>query len=224
MLPPVISIWFQCLFHSHPWVLFTFPSRYLFTIGHQVVFSLIPWSGQIPAEFHVLRSTWECINWFLYNFAYKTFTLYGCPFQNNSATIKKHNFVMILTNSHIPQPLYSNAYQLTLHKFLALPVSLTTTQGITFVFFSSHYLDVSVHAVDFYLLYIHKQILDLQSSGLPHSDTPGSKLVWQLPEAFGSLQPLSSPPDTKASSRCSFQLYANSIILSRLRLRQQHIT
>ncbi len=219
MLPPVIGIWFQCLFHSPPGVLFTFPSRYLFTIGHQVVFSLIPWSGQIPAEFHVLRGTWENINYFLYCFAYKTLTFYGCPSQNNSATIKSASCALILAHSYFPQPSYNNAYQLTLHEFLALPFSLTTTWGITFVFFSSHYLDVSVHAVNFYLLYIHKQILDQQSSGLPHSEIPGSKLIWQLPEAFGSLTPLSSPPDTKASSRRPLQLYANFLILSRLRLR-----
>jgi hypothetical protein len=40
-------------------VLFTFPSRYLFTIGCQGVFSLIQWSGQIHAEFHVHRITWD---------------------------------------------------------------------------------------------------------------------------------------------------------------------
>ena len=33
----------------------------------------------------------------------------------------------------------------------ALPVSLATTQGITIVFFSSRYLDVSVPGVDFLL-------------------------------------------------------------------------
>src|SRR5437868_8884418 len=40
-------------------VLFAFPSRYLFTIGCQGVFSLIRWSGQIHAEFHVHRITWD---------------------------------------------------------------------------------------------------------------------------------------------------------------------
>ena len=56
-LPPLIDVWFQFLFHSPPGVLFTFPSRYLFTIGHQVVFSLIQWSGLILTEFHVLHDT-----------------------------------------------------------------------------------------------------------------------------------------------------------------------
>ncbi len=40
-------------------VLFTFPSRYWFTIGCQGGFSLIPWSGRIHAEFHVHRITWD---------------------------------------------------------------------------------------------------------------------------------------------------------------------
>ena len=39
-------------------VLFTFPSRYLFTIGQLVVFRLIGWSRQIQAGFHVSRLTW----------------------------------------------------------------------------------------------------------------------------------------------------------------------
>jgi hypothetical protein len=33
----------------------------LFTIGHQVVFSLAKWFPQLPTEFHVLRGTWERI-------------------------------------------------------------------------------------------------------------------------------------------------------------------
>ena len=40
-------------------VLFTFPSRYWFTIGCQGVFSLIPWSGRIHAEFHLHCATWD---------------------------------------------------------------------------------------------------------------------------------------------------------------------
>jgi hypothetical protein len=38
-------------------VLFTFPSRYWFTIGHQRVFSLARWSSQLPTGFHVSRGT-----------------------------------------------------------------------------------------------------------------------------------------------------------------------
>ena len=48
---------FQVLFHSPPGVLFTFPSRYCFSIGHWVVFSLTEWSPLIPTGFHVPRGT-----------------------------------------------------------------------------------------------------------------------------------------------------------------------
>ena len=46
-------------FHSPPGVLFTFPSRYWCTIGHERVFSLGPWSGRIHAGFHVSSITWD---------------------------------------------------------------------------------------------------------------------------------------------------------------------
>src|SRR5580698_7522991 len=42
-------------------VLFTFPSRYWFTIGHQGVFRLRGWSPQIHTEFHGLRATWDTV-------------------------------------------------------------------------------------------------------------------------------------------------------------------
>ena len=50
---------FQVCFTPLTAVLFAFPSRYLFTIGHQGVFSLGGWSPQIRTEFHVLRPTWD---------------------------------------------------------------------------------------------------------------------------------------------------------------------
>ena len=49
----LVNIGFQVLFHSPPGVLFNFPSRYYFTIGHQGVFSLTGWSPHIPTRFHV---------------------------------------------------------------------------------------------------------------------------------------------------------------------------
>ena len=57
MLYLLVNIGFQVLFHSPPGVLFTFPSRYYFTIGHQVVFSLTGWSPLVHTRFHVPRAT-----------------------------------------------------------------------------------------------------------------------------------------------------------------------
>ena len=56
----------------------------------------------------------------------------------------------------------------------ALPVSLAATPGIEFSFFSSGYLDVSVHRVPFHTLWIGVWILEVFSSGFPHSEIYGS--------------------------------------------------
>ena len=53
----LVNTGFQVLFHSPPGVLFTFPSRYWFTIGHWVVFRLAGWSPRLPTGFHVPDGT-----------------------------------------------------------------------------------------------------------------------------------------------------------------------
>ena len=56
-LPLLVDLRFQILFHSPLGVLFTFPSLYLFTIGHQVMFSLGEWSPRILTGLHVSCDT-----------------------------------------------------------------------------------------------------------------------------------------------------------------------
>ncbi len=53
----LVGIRFQVSFTPLVGVLFTFPSRYLFTIGHQGVFSLGGWSPHVQTGFHVSRLT-----------------------------------------------------------------------------------------------------------------------------------------------------------------------
>ena len=65
------------------------------------------------------------------------------------------------------------------------PISLAATLGITFVFSSSGYLDVSVHRVCFPC-----GILYLQYSGLPHSDICGSYRMCQSPQLFAAYHVL----------------------------------
>ena len=74
VLPQLVNIWFQVLFHSAPAVLFTFPSRYSFTIAHLVIFSLTEWSPLIPAGFPVSRGTLDTANCDS-DFGYEVFTL-----------------------------------------------------------------------------------------------------------------------------------------------------
>ena len=56
-LSVLVGTRFQVLFHSPPGVLFTFPSRYCSSIGHQVVFRVGGWSPQFPTGFHVSGGT-----------------------------------------------------------------------------------------------------------------------------------------------------------------------
>ena len=73
----LVGIRFQVSFTPLIGVLFTFPSRYLFTIGHQGVFRLGGWSPHLRTGFHVPRptqgSTGIC--------AYGAITRYGRTFQ-----------------------------------------------------------------------------------------------------------------------------------------------
>ena len=93
----------------------------------------------------------------------------------------------------------SKQFQFTLHRMSrsynpgiaettpvwAYPLSLATTHGITFVFSSSAYLDVSVQRVRFPC-----GMTCLQHAGLPHSDIRGSTLVCSSPRLFAAYHVL----------------------------------
>ena len=144
----LVNIRFQFLFHSPLGVLFTFPSRYLFAIGHQGVFSLRGWSPCVPTEFHVLCGTLLKSIWL--SFWIRDFHSLWFSFPANSSITSK--CILLIW---------------------AVPRSLAATQGIEFSFFSSGYLDVSVHLINLILLCIYNMILEVCSSGFPHSESPG---------------------------------------------------
>ena len=68
----------------------------------------------------------------------------------------------------------------------ALPLSLAATRGVTVVFLSSAYLDVSVRRVRLRL----QRIPHLPCGGLPHSDTRGSSAVRASPRLFAACRVL----------------------------------
>ena len=94
---------------------------------------------------------------------YGAFTRYGAVFQAAS-TSSLNLFVSPTTPEQRIDQVWAN------------PLSLATTYGITIVFSSSRYLDVSVPRV-----FSHLWVLDLQSRGFPHSDIYGSTLVCNSP-------------------------------------------
>ena len=67
-----------------------------------------------------------------------------------------------------------------------LPISLAATFGITLVFSSSPYLDVSVQVVPHVHLCIHVKVPEVFSGGFPHSEIDGSLRICQSPSLIAA--------------------------------------
>jgi hypothetical protein len=121
-LPPIVDKWFQFLFHSPSGVLFTFPSRYLFTIGHQEVFSLTQWSGQIPTKFHVLRGTWENILLLCLTFHLQDCHFLWSSFPEHSVMVNSNNPRSVsLSRMYPATPTPQRTQAITWHRFWLFP-------------------------------------------------------------------------------------------------------
>ena len=72
----------------------------------------------------------------------------------------------------------------------ALSISLAATLEIEVSFFSSGYLDVSVPPVPLHTLWIGVWILEVCSSGFPHSDISGSMDICSSPKLFAAYHVL----------------------------------
>ena len=126
-----------------------------------------------PASHKVSRVSWysgSCQP--LFNFAYGIFTLSDQISQNCSA----------IDSSTLcsPQPRGART------TVWALSISLAATLEIEVSFFSSGYLDVSVPPVPFHTLWIGVWILEVCSSGFPHSDISGSMDICSSPKLFAA--------------------------------------
>ncbi len=166
-LPLFVGKRFQVLFHPPLGVLFTFPSRYLFTIGHRVVLSLGGGSPHIPAGFHVPHGTRDQTRLFS-DFVYRGITFSAAAF--HQPLLSYFPIASVHTPDHKTDLVW------------AVPRSLAATKGVSFDFLSSRYLDVSVPWVDSTIVV----------TGFPHSEISGSKLACQFPEAYRRLLRLSS--------------------------------
>ena len=130
-----------------------------------------------PASHKVSRVSWysgSCQP--LINFAYGIFTLSDQISQNCSA----------IDSSTLcsPQPRGART------TVWALSISLAATLEIEVSFFSSGYLDVSVPPVPFHTLWIGVWILEVCSSGFPHSDISGSMDICSSPRLFAACHVL----------------------------------
>ena len=179
----LVSTRFQVLFHSPPGVLFTFPSRYCSSIGHQVVFRLGGWSPRLPTGFHVSRGTLDPTRRFWISLTWLSHSLAGFP-----------------TPFSYPSPYLqlSETPKVFLPLVWPLPRSLATTSGISVDFSSSPYLDVSVQAVPHLRLFDSTQVDSVLHCRVSPFGDLRIKAYLRLPEAYRSLSRPSSAPDAKA--------------------------
>ena len=170
-------------------MLFTFPSRYCFTIGHQVVFRLGGWSPRLPTRFLVSGGTLDTAT-FDSVFAYETLTLCRRP-----------SHAVLLT--YLPKKL-STTPSILLHSVWPNPRSLATTSGISVDVSSSSYLDVSVQTVPHLHLFCSMQVSTVLLWRVSPFGNLRIKGYLRLPEAYRSLSRPSSAPDAKAFPLRSF--------------------
>ena len=158
-------------------MLFTFPSRYWSTIGHQVVFSLGGWAPQIPTGFHVSRGTRVPEQRQLMT-AYRAITFYGRTFQ----TVELINCLVTLC-SHcndyylVPRPPRCNVCRLTQRRFRLVPVrSPLLGESLLFSFPPGTEMFQFPGLAPTHLC-IQCVVAGIHRRGFPHSDIYGSKPV-----------------------------------------------
>jgi hypothetical protein len=177
-------------------VLFTFPSRYWFTIGRQLVFSLTPWSARIHTEFHVFRITQELPRAF-------------SDFDHGGFTLSAGAFHLLDLSSKVPQrgPTTPEAsFRFGLLRFR----SPLLTQSILFLFLRLLRCFTSPGIACFFLPSPIKGLRKKTMEHYLHQVTPFGNLRIKahvpLPEAYRSLSRPSSPVGTKASTVCPLKL------------------
>ena len=132
VLSLLVSSRFQVLFHSPPGVLFTFPSRYY---SLSVTWSYLAfWDGP-----HFFRQDFSCPDVLRITLASSKFRLQEFHLLCSTFPDKFDYPFDCLCRGPYPRPIIGLVW--------APPISLATTFGITVVFFSSGYLDVSVPRV-----------------------------------------------------------------------------
>ena len=196
-------------------VLFNFPSRYWFTIGHERVFSLGPWSGQIPTRFHVSRGTRVLQAPSQLTFVYRTYHLlwWAVPGPSTSDLV----FYLARAPNCPPlqphNPRFATRSGLTQIAFRLFPVRSPLLRESLSFSFSSGYLDVSILRVSL-LEPFGPRFRRMNGRGLPHSEILGSKPVCGSPRLIAAYHVLhrllvpSHPPlalgrlTTEFSSAC----------------------
>ena len=137
VFPQLVNTGFQVLFHSPPGVLFTFPSQYSALSVTKEYLALRGGPRSFPQGFSCLVVLWilPCLPGLRLRGFHPLWLVFPVPF------CCPYKSLMQSEPRSARTPVW------------ALPLSLAATSGITVVFSSSGYLDVSVHRVPLHTLF-----------------------------------------------------------------------
>ena len=173
----LVDVWFQVYFTPLAGVLFTFPSRYLFTIDLKKYVALPVSSGRFTQAIRVLsysRTLTEEVCYFRVRDYYPLGFIFPDDSPNNTLCNSSHvNMALAPYNpchasmSGLGSSRFARRYSGNTHWYLFLSVlRCFTSRGA--------------------LLPLKAEVTEGYSAGFSHSDIAGSKLVWQLPDAYRS--------------------------------------
>ena len=170
VLPQFVNTGFQVLFHSPPGVLFTFPSQYSALSVTEEYLALRGGPRSFPQGFTCLVVLWILLCFIRlrlrgFHPLWLVFPVpFSCPLKSRPQSEPRHARMTVW----------------------ALSISLAATLEIDFSFFSSGYLDVSVHRVPLHTLWIQAWIHGVFPCGFPHSDIRGSLDICSSPRLFAA--------------------------------------
>ena len=177
-------------------MLFTFPSRYWFTIGRWVVLSLTRWSSQIHTGFHVPRATWE------HHTELDPLSPTGL-LPSMALLSRRIRLALELvtlrrcrrTAKWVPRPRHGNATGLSHRVGLGSSRFARRYSGSRSCFPFLGVLRCFNSPGCLSRSYVFRpERPGITPAGFPHSDIPGSKPAWRLTEAYRSLLRPSSAP------------------------------
>ena len=175
-LPQFVGTGFQVLFHSPPGVLFTFPSQYSALSVTEEYLALRGGPRFFPQGFPCLVVLWIPLR--LLSLRLRGFhplqPVFPGPFCCGCKSLPRS------------EPRNARAPVWALSCSLAATWEIEAELSSGFSFFSSGYLDVSVHRVPLHTLWIQAWIHGVFPCGFPHSDIRGSLDICSSPRLFAA--------------------------------------
>ena len=200
-LPQLVNTGFQVLFHSPPGVLFTFPSQYCALSVTGGCLALRGGPRAFPQGFPCPVVLW----------------ILPCPLRLRLRGSHPLWLAFPVPFRCLPGSILQSEPQRARALVWAPPVSLAATPGITFVFSSSGYLDVSVRRVPVRALWIHARTHRVFLCGFPHSDTCGSLGICPSPQLFAACRVFRRPPVPRHPPCAFFRLTFHGLATAWLR-------